>query len=78
MDMLKKFFPFSFGATDVVNLVIRAIVYLVAGALGGVIIGIVAAVPVIGWLLGIVGGFIDLYVLVGIVLMVLDYLKVLK
>ena len=78
MDMLKKIFPLSFGATDVVNLVIRAVVYLIAGLLGGFIIGIVAGVPVVGWLMGLVGGAIDLYVLVAIVLLALDYFQVLK
>ena len=32
----------------------------------------------IGILIGLLGGLVDLYVLIGIVLLVLDYLKVLK
>ena len=35
-------------------------------------------IPVVGILVGIVGGLIELYVTIGIVLSVLDYLKVLK
>ena len=42
------------------------------------LIGILAAIPVIGLIIGLVGGLVDLYVLIGIVLLVLDYLKVLK
>ena len=32
MDMLKKFFPYSFGAKDITNLIVKIIVYIVVGA----------------------------------------------
>ena len=35
MDMLKKFFPYSFGARDITALVVKIIVYVVAGAVLG-------------------------------------------
>ena len=35
-------------------------------------------IPVLGMIIGLVGGLVDLYVLVGVVLSVLDYMKVLK
>ena len=34
--------------------------------------------PIIGVIIGLLGGLVDLYVLIGIVLSVLDYLKILK
>ena len=72
MDMLKKFFPYSFGAKDVASLVVKIIVYLVAGAVAGWIVGLL---PVVG---GLLGSLVGLYGTVGIVVLVLDYLKVLK
>ena len=79
MDMLKKFFPFSFKAkNNVAALVINLILYIVIGAVIGIVIGLLAAIPLVGIIIGIVGGLIDLYVLIGIVLSILDYLKVLK
>ena len=78
MDMIKKIFPYSFGAKDAIGLVIKIVVYLVVGAVCDALIGILAAVPVINILVGLVCGVIDLYVLVGIILAVLDFLKVLK
>ncbi len=78
MDMLKKFFPYSFSAKDVTDLVIKIIVYVVCGAVVGALIGILASIPVLGIIFGIVGGLADLYALIGIVLVILDYLKILK
>lgn len=72
MDMLKKIFPYSFGAKDITGLVIKIIVYVVASAVLGFVIGLI---PFVG---GLVGSLIGLYSTVGIVLAILDYLKILK
>ena len=72
MDMLKKIFPYSFGAKDITGLVIKIIVYVVASAVLGFVIGLI---PFVG---GLVGSLIGLYSTVGIVLVILDYLKILK
>ena len=78
MDTLKKFFPHAFKAADVKSLVISIIIYLVIGFIGGLIIGLLSAIPFIGWLFSIVGALVDLYTLVGIILAVLFFAKVLK
>lgn len=72
MDMLKKFFPYSFGAADVKALVIKIAVYVIAGYLLGWLVGLI---PVVG---SIAGWIISLYSTVGWILAILDYLKVLK
>ena len=86
MDALKKFFPLSFGAKEIKDLVIKIIIYIVAAAIGGAVIAIATAIlaiiPLIGGLLaavvGILGGLVGLYALLGIVILCLDYFKVLK
>ena len=78
MDTLKKFFPHAFKAAEVKDLVIAIIIYLVIGFVGGLIIGLLSAIPFIGWLFSIVGGLLDLYTLIGIILAVLVFAKVLK
>lgn len=86
MDMLKKFFPYSFGAKDTNSLVVKIVVYVVAAVLAGVVLWLAGAltgwIPVlggiIGTLLGIVGWVIEVYVVIGIVLLLLDYFKVIK
>lgn len=79
MKTLKKFFPYSFTKKKSLgDLIVNIIVYLLAGVLGGILIGLLGGIPVIGLVFKLLGGLIDFYVLVGIILSVLDYMKVLK
>ena len=79
MDSLKKIFPYSFKAKKGLgDLIINILIYIVVGAIAGFLIGILKGIPVIGLLAGLVCGLIDLYVVVGAIISVLDYLKVLK
>lgn len=79
MDMLKKFFPLSFGAKpDIASLVINILIQLVVSVVAGWVIGIVAAIPLIGIIFGLVGSLVGLYFLAGIILSLLDYFKLLK
>ena len=86
MDILKKMFPISFGAADVAGLIIKILIYIVAAIIGGVVIGLAAGllaiIPVVGgllaWLVGAVGSLVSLYSVAGIVIVFLDYFKVLK
>lgn len=79
MDILKKVFPYSFKAKEGVGaLIVNVLVYLVVGVLVGFVIGIFAKLPIIGIVIGLCGGLVDLYVLAGIIISVLDFLKVLK
>lgn len=86
MDLLKKFFPLSWKyKSEVKDLIIGIIIYLVAGIIGGVILaiaGLFTGIPVLGAILGIllraIGALIDVYVVAGIVIEVLLFTKVLK
>ena len=70
---LKKIFPLSFKyKKDVTDLIIGIIIYVVLAAIGGALIGLV---PIVGW---IIGGILDLYVAVGVVLLILAFLKIIK
>ena len=67
MDTLKKIFPYSFGAEGIVL------------ALAGLLTGWIPVLgAIIGALLSIVGWVVEVYVIVGIVLLCLDYFKVIK
>ena len=72
MELLKKVFPYSFGVADVKTLVIKILVYVIAGYLLGFVAGLI---PLLG---GILGTIISLYSTVGWVLVILVYLKVVK
>ncbi len=87
MDTLKKIFPLSFKYTkDVANLIIGILIYLVVGIVAGFAIAlatmIVGWIPIVGalvgWALGIVASLIELYILAGIVIQILVFVKVIK
>lgn len=79
MDTLKKLFPLSFGnKKDIGALIINILIHLVADLVAGLVIGLLSGLPLIGWLFGLVGSLIGLYFTVGIILSILDYLKILK
>ena len=78
MDMLKKFFPLSFGAKDVANLIIKIVIYLVIDVVLGFAIGLLSGIPIVCIIIGIVGSLLGLYCLAGIVIAILDFCKVLK
>jgi hypothetical protein len=79
MDMVKKYFPKSFGLEDVKALVISILIYIVVDILCGVVCAVLGIIPLLGdiaaWVLGTVVG---IYTTVGIVLSMLSFLKVIK
>ena len=78
MDLLKKFWPHAFKANDVAGLVITIIIYLLIDIVLGWLIGIFAGIPIVGVIFTLIGSLLGLYCLVGIVLAILDFFKVLK
>ncbi len=87
MDTLKKLFPLSFKyVKDVANLIIGILIYLVIGIVAGFVIAlatmIVGWIPIlgalVGWALGIIASLMELYILAGIVIQILVFLKVIK
>lgn len=88
MELLKKiwFYSFKVEKKNVSSLVVNLIVWIVAAFAAGVVLWLATAltgwIPVIGGLIGlvvgIVGGAIELYSIIGIVLSVLVFLDILK
>ena len=80
MDLLKTLWPtpFKIKPKDVSSLVVQLIVFVLLCVVFSILIGVLAKIPVLGWIFGIVGGLVDLYSVVGIVLCILKFLDVLK
>ena len=84
---MNKYFPLSFKwSKDLVSMIIGIIIYLVVGAVAGACIWLAGfiggLIPVVGvilcWVLRIIGIIVDIYVLAGIVILVLAFLKIVK
>lgn len=80
MDFLKTLWPtpFKIKPKDVGSFLVQLIIFIVVVAIVGILIGVLAKIPVLGWIFGIVGSLIGIYNLVGIVLCVLVFADVLK
>ena len=80
MDMLKKFFPFSFKVRvkNWTDLIISLLIYIVIGAVAGVVLGFLGGIPVLGLVFNLIGWVLSLYTTAGMVLSVLVCLDVLK
>ncbi len=78
MDKLKKFFPFAFKATEVKPFIVSLVIYALIDIVCGIILGLLAKIPIIGILFSLLGTVIGLYALAGIVLSILVFLKVIK
>lgn len=78
MDMLKKFYPHAFKANDLTPFIVALVIYVLIDVVCGAIIGLLAKIPLIGILFSILGSVIGLYALVGIVLSILVFVKVVK
>ncbi len=84
---MKKFFPISFNHSGgLISMLIGIILYLIMGAVAGVLIWLAGLlggwIPVVGtilgWVLRIVSIIVEVYVVVGIIISVLAWLKIVK
>jgi len=78
MDKVKKFFPLSVRGADVKALVISIVIYVVVAFVAGLVLGLLGAIPLLGWVFRIISWLLDLYCLVGIVIAVLHFLGIVK
>ena len=80
LDYLKMIWPtpFKVQEKDVVSLVIQLVIFLVLCTVGGLLIGLLAGLPIVGFIFVILGSLLDIYGLVGIILAVLKFLGMVK
>ena len=78
MESIKKFFPIAFKATELKPFIISIVVFCLIDLVCGFVIGLLAKIPLIGILFSILGAVIGLYALIGIVLSILVFVKVVK
>lgn len=78
MDMVKKFFPNAFKAKELSSFIAALVIYVLIDVVCGFVIGLLAKIPVLGIIFSLLGSIVGLYALVGIVLSILVFVKVLK
>lgn len=80
MDMLKKIWPtpFKIAEKDATSFIVQLIIFIVVCAIAGILIGILANIPVIGIIFSVLGSLIELYSFIGIILCIVKFLGVIK
>lgn len=74
---LDKFVQLSFASNaELFTMLVQIAVYLVAGIVLGVVLGLIGLLPILGLVCGVIGSLFGLYSLAGIVLSVLKFAKV--
>ena len=73
-----KYFPISARAKTLGGLLVSILIYIVVGFLIGLGLKILAILPLIDIILGIIGWLVELYIAVGVVVAILVFLKVIK
>lgn len=75
---LEKFVQLNFKSdAELLTMLIKIAVYLVAGIVAGVVLGLLAIIPIVGIAFGLILAVVEIYIVAGIVLTVLDFCKVL-
>ena len=78
MNLLRKLWPFSFETKSVSDLVLKSVLYVILAALFSILMGVVNNIIVLNVIMIIVGTLSDIYLLVVLILLFLNYFKVLK
>ena len=76
MDMIKRVFPQAMQAYDVKGLLIAILIYVVVRVVGGFVLGLLAAIPLVGFVFGVLGWALTIYCAVGIIVAVLVFFKI--
>lgn len=75
---LEKFVKLNFKSNaELFTMLVKIAAYLVFGVVAGIVLGIVGAIlPILGLVWWVVGTIVEVYNIAGIVLTILDFLKV--
>lgn len=75
---LEKFVKLKFDSNaELFTMLVKLVIYLVAGLVVGFVLGLIGKIlPFLGFLWWVIGIIVEVYVIAGIVLTVLDYLKI--
>ena len=78
MEFLQKFWPtpFKIEKGNVASFLVQLIIFVLLTAVFVILIGVLAAIPIVGIIFGIIGSLMGLYTLIGVVLCILRFVDV--
>ena len=78
MDILKTLFPWSFKNKTMKDLIVSILIYMAINIVGGLVFGLLSAIPLIGFVFSLLGGALGIYTLAGVILASLHFFGLLK
>lgn len=78
MDILKSLFPWSFKNKTMKDLIVSILIYMAINIVGGLVFGLLSAIPLIGFVFSLLGGALGIYTLAGVILASLHFFGLLK
>lgn len=78
MDLLRKYFPYSFGVETLKELIVTIIAYILTGLLIGLLLGFLSHISVVGFVFLLLIYLLDLYCGIGSIFAIVRFVKVLN
>ena len=78
MDILKTLFPWSFKNKTMKDLIVSILIYMAINIVGGIVCGLLASFPLVGFVVSLLGGALGIYTLAGVILASLHFFGLLK
>lgn len=78
MSFLKSLFPQAMQARDLKGLLIAILIYAIVNLVGGFVLGLLDAIPLVGFVFGVIGWALGIYCAVGIIVAVLVFFNIVK
>lgn len=78
MELLKTFFPVSFGAKDNQSFITLIVLFVIGVVVTGILGWLLGKIPVIGIITNILFGLVGLYLLASLIIGILVFLGVIK
>jgi hypothetical protein len=78
MGFIKSLFPQAMQAKGIRGLLIAILIYVIVNFVGGLVLGLLDAIPLIGFVFGLIGWVLRIYCAVGVIVAILVFLKIVK
>ena len=78
MNLAKKYFPYSLKADNLTGLLVSLLIYIIVNLVGGFVLGLLAKLPLVGFIASLAGWLLGIYCGLGAILAILIFLHILK
>lgn len=78
MDLVKKYFPTSLKADNLTGLLVAILFYVIVNFIGGLVFGLLAKLPLVGFIASFAGWALGIYCAIGAIAAILLFFGIIK